>query len=631
MGRIRILDDSTVNQIAAGEVVERPASVVKELVENSIDAGATRIFISVKSGGKSFIQIGDNGCGMTREDALLAFEKHSTSKIQYIDDLITLHSLGFRGEALSSIASVSQTTLVTRAAPGTLDTDSYTGTKLIIDGGELKKVEEIGCPAGTTITVENLFFNLPARMKYLKSDRTELNHIIEIVKCRALAYPEVFFELSHEGRRLLLSPGSGELLETISSILGKTAAREMLGLNYSGPKAEVRGFVSKPSHTRANLKHIFLFINRRPVRSPHIIRAIREGFGNLLPQVRYPVGVIELYIDPKELDVNIHPTKSEVKFQYPDDVFFSVVNTIKYALGGKDLSIRTAPERGRGKGKGKGRGKGIPIEAGVKGLFGKAGKAGMKVEETKTAYVPVHSPPPPTHPALSKPIKGKQARIDAHTEEKGLTEITRKLESGERFIESALPQMRPLGQVNRMFIIAETREGMAIIDQHAAHERVMYERLKRDHRDEPVKSQRFIEPISLELAPEEQEAVKAYQALLAFLGFEIEAFGGNTFIVRTAPVVLGKHTAPETIYDIIDELVATGKVKGLDERKDDMLKLLACHSALRGGEELSMPRIEALLEELLTVENPFTCPHGRPTIIQLPKTELEKKFKRTGF
>jgi len=631
MGRIRILDDSTVNQIAAGEVVERPASVVKELVENSIDAGATRIFISVKSGGKSFIQIGDNGCGMTREDALLAFEKHSTSKIQYIDDLITLHSLGFRGEALSSIASVSQTTLVTRAAPGTLDTDSYTGTKLIIDGGELKKVEEIGCPAGTTITVENLFFNLPARMKYLKSDRTELNHIIEIVKCRALAYPEVFFELSHEGRRLLLSPGSGELLETISSILGKTAAREMLGLNYSGPKAEVRGFVSKPSHTRANLKHIFLFINRRPVRSPHIIRAIREGFGNLLPQVRYPVGVIELYIDPKELDVNIHPTKSEVKFQYPDDVFFSVVNTIKYALGGKDLSIRTAPERGRGTGKGKGRGKGIPIEAGVKGLFGKAGKAGMKVEETKTAYVPVHSPPPPTHPALSKPIKGKQARIDAHTEEKGLTEITRKLESGERFIESALPQMRPLGQVNRMFIIAETREGMAIIDQHAAHERVMYERLKRDHRDEPVKSQRFIEPISLELAPEEQEAVKAYQALLAFLGFEIEAFGGNTFIVRTAPVVLGKHTAPETIYDIIDELVATGKVKGLDERKDDMLKLLACHSALRGGEELSMPRIEALLEELLTVENPFTCPHGRPTIIQLPKTELEKKFKRTGF
>jgi DNA mismatch repair protein MutL len=638
MSRIRILDDATINQIAAGEVVERPSSVVKELVENAIDAGATRISISLKDGGKSYIQIKDNGSGMAREDALLSFEKHATSKIRDIQDIFTIRSLGFRGEALSSITSVSQTTLVTRAAPGTLDTENYAGTRLVIEGGEVKKAEEIGCPAGTTITVENLFFNIPARLKYLKSDRTELNHILAVVNARTLAYPEIFFELTHEGRRLILSPGSSNLLETISAIIGKSAARQMVELNYVGPKAEVRGYLSKPSHTRANQRHIFLFINRGPVRSPNIIRAIREGFGSLLPQLRYPVGVLELFVDPKELDVNIHPMKSEVKFQYPDDIFSSVVNAIKYALGGKDLSVRSSPGKARSK-------KG---ETGVREFFTDAEKRRMAVAEGKVPYSPDVVPssisfPPPSPPhipstqptQISKKATGliteKQARIDVPS--MGITEpeSMSRIEAQGTSLENALPRMRPIGQVGKLFIIVETLEGFAVIDQHAAHERIMYERFKGDHREEPVKSQQLIEPLSLELAPEEQEAVRDYQSLLKFMGFEIEAFGGNTFIVRTVPVVLGKHTTPETIYDIIDELVATGKSRNLEEQKDDMLKLLACHSAIRGGEELSMPRIEGLLEELLTMENPFTCPHGRPTIIQFPTKELEKKFKRTGF
>jgi len=626
MGIIRILDETTINQIAAGEVVERPASVVKELVENSVDAGATRIFISVKQGGKSFIQIRDNGCGMSREDALLSFEKHATSKIREIHVLFSIRSLGFRGEALSSIASVSQTTIVTRPRSGTLESDDYTGTTLFIDGGELKKVEEIGCPAGTTITVENLFFNVPARMKYLKKDRTELGHIIDVITSRALAYPEIFFELTHEGRRLILSPGTGDLLETISSVIGKTAARQMVELNYAGPKAEIRGYITKPSHTRANQKHIFLFINRRPVRSPHVVRAIREGLGSLFPPVRYPVGVIQLYIDPRELDVNIHPTKSEVKFQHKDDVFFGVVNAVKYALGGKDLSVKGTVRKDARKGAG-----GIPYS--IKGELARQRQERMKVTETAVPYGGSENghPSPGGAGKTVGVLKGKQARIDTGSQKRTISGLTRKLGTEDKYLDSSLPQMRPIGQIGNLFIVVETQEGMAVIDQHAAHERIMYERFRRDHREEPVKSQRLIEPISLELAPEEQEAVRAYQTLLGFLGFEIDAFGGNTFMVRTVPVVLGKHASPDTIYDIIDELVATGKVKTLEERKDEMLKLLACHSAIRGGEELSMPKIEALLEEMYAAENPFTCPHGRPTILQFPKSELEKQFKRTGF
>lgn len=613
MGRIRILDENTINQIAAGEVVERPASVVKELVENSIDAGATRIFISLKEGGKAFIQVKDNGVGMTREDALLSIEKHATSKINNIRDLERIRTLGFRGEALSSIASVSQLTMITRAAPKKLEEESLIGTRLVVEGGELKKVEEEGCPAGTTITVENLFFNVPARLKYLKSTRTELNHILQVVSERALSYPEILFEVQHEGRKLLFTPGSGKLLETISALMGRKAAGEMVELSYSGPRAEVRGFVSRPSYSRATQGQMHIFVNRRAVRSPHIIKAIREGYGNLLPPVRYPVAVVELFIDPAELDVNIHPTKSEVKFQYADDVFFSVVNAVKYALSGKDMSHRAAlltDEKSIRKDK-------VETRYGI---------------ENKTL---IKEPSLAPETARSMPITGlkkaKQVRIDAHAEKTSLGELARKLEKEERFVDSPLPAMRPLGQVNRLFIIAETKEGFVIIDQHAAHEKVLYERFLREYREEPVKCQRLIEPLSLELAPEEQEAVRAYQSLLAHIGFEIEGFGGNTFIVRTLPVVLGKNATPNTVYDIIDELVAWGKVKSLEERKDAMLKLLACHSAIRGGDELSLPQIEELLEEMYMLKNPFTCPHGRPTIIEVKKKELERRFKRTGF
>jgi len=639
MGTIRILDDATINQIAAGEVVERPASAVKELIENSIDAGATRIFITLQEGGKSLIRVRDNGSGMTKEDALLSFEKHTTSKIKDITDIFSIRSLGFRGEALASIASVSQTTMITRTIPGALDTDSYAGTKLTLEGGELIKVEEVGCPAGTTITVENLFFNVPARLKYLKTDRTELNQILRVVTSCALAYPEIFFELTHEGRRLILSPGSGNLLETISSIIGKTAVRQMVEITYSSPKATVRGYLSKPSHTRANQKHVYLFINRRPVRSPQIIRAIREGFGTLLPPVRYPVGVVELHVDPKELDVNIHPAKSEVKFQYPDDIFITVTNAVRHALGGKDLSVRASP----------GKKTSAPI---YKGFFTEAEKQRMriaeerrmKVAEARGEYGSEHQPSPPTPGTRiadrrTQLITEKQETIDEALPDETVTDQKETSGGeegswGQEMAEDAggaLRHMRPIGQIGNLFIVVETDEGMAVIDQHAAHERVMYERLKRNYSEDPLKNQHLIEPLSLELAPEEQEAVNMYQSQLAFLGFEIEEFGGNTFIVRTVPVVLGKHTTPEMIYDLIDELVATGKTRGLEEQKDDMLKLLACHSAIRGGEGLSMPRIEKLLEELLAMENPFTCPHGRPTIIRFPTSELEKKFKRTGF
>ena len=702
MGMIRILDDATINQIAAGEVVERPSSVVKELIENSLDAGATRITITLKDGGKSYIQIRDNGSGMSREDARLAFEKHATSKIRDIEDIFTIVSLGFRGEALSSIASVSQTTLVTRAPPGTLDSDGYTGTKIVIEGGVIKKTEEIGCPAGTTITVENLFFNVPARLKYLKSDRTELNHVLSVVTERALAYPEVFFELSHEGRRLILSPGSGDLIETISSIIGKTAARQMMEVNFACSRARISGYISRPSHTRANQNHVHLFINRRPVRSPNIVRAIRDGFGTLLPPVRYPVGVIELTVDPSEIDVNIHPAKSAVKFQYPDDVQSCVTDAVRHAMKGKDLSVKASLATSGRKGSSFLR----------KGLFTEAEKRRMKVAEARAKYTPAHEFPDPSDPTPTRLVKGQQIRIDQHggreegegkeewkgemdgkreisggygkgardgkreREWKGKGEMDGKREISGEYGEgagegngdrgwkeemegkeewegmggwegrgegrtrmatpisgtgSSIPFMRPVGQVGNLFIIVETEDGLAIIDQHAAHERVMYESLKRNHRDDPVKQQRLIEPISLELAPEEQEAVKTYRSILAFLGFEIDEFGGNTFMVRTVPVTLGKHITPETIYDIIDELVATGKVRGPEEQKDAMLKLLACHSAIRGGEELSMPRIEKLLEELLPLENPFTCPHGRPTIVRMTTKELEKKFKRTGF
>ena len=485
----------------------------------------------------------------------------------------------------------------------------------------MKSVEEIGCPLGTTITVENLFFNVPARLKYLKSDRTELNHILAIVTSRTLAYPEVQFELTHDGRRLIFTPGSGNRLETISSILGKTAARDMVELSFSHHRARVSGFISRPSYTRANHQHIHLFINRRPIRSPHIVRAIREGFGTLLPPVRFPAGVVDLTIDPKELDVNVHPAKTEVKFQYPEDVYSCVVKAVTRALRGRDLSVRT--ELGE---RSPGRTISHQERPGSPGRVAEAAEqydpSGPHAVEPATVPDPSHNPP---HTPSIRLVTATQDRID------GIDPTTIPKTTSASI--SPVPTMKPIGQIANLFIIVETEDGLAIIDQHAAHERVMYERLKTAHAQagETVKHQRLIEPISLELAPEEKGAVERYHEFLEFLGFGIEEFGGNTYLVRTVPIVLGKHVTPKMVYDIIDELVATGSSTNLDERKDDMLKLLACHTAIRGGEELTMPKIEKLLGELLTIENPFTCPHGRPTILRLSTAELEKKFKRTGF
>ncbi|MCZ7402339.1 MAG: DNA mismatch repair endonuclease MutL [Candidatus Methanoperedens sp.] len=580
MGKIHLLDDASINKIAAGEVIERPASVVKELVENSVDAGADTIRIDATMGKKSSIRITDNGCGMSKDDAALSYIKHATSKIKNVEDIETVRTMGFRGEALSSICAIANVEIMTKTR------DELAGTKVIIKGGKLISIIETGAPDGTSVFVNDLFYNTPVRKKYLKSDSVELAQIIDVVTRMALGHNGVSFSLFNNGKEILRSPAA-ELLDTIIHIYGQEVARAMLPVNLVAGTIRITGFISKPELLRSNLLFQSFFINDRSINSKAIGFALRDGYGTLIPKGRFPISVLKIYVDTKEVDVNVHPTKNQVRLSHERDICDMVTRSVRDALSGKNL----IPEIK------------VPSKQSQQSLlYGEPAYSSPMVKETVTDFGP-----------------------SAKDTERRLRRSERFGEEFEKPTGIEMPQVRVLGQVDSVYIIAETGDGLMIIDQHAAHERVFFELVRASKKDD---SQELIVPINIELDQREKTLMNETIPYLEEFGFRISEFGSGTFAVTAVPIVLGKLEDPLMVHDIISDILSQGKIKdetGIFER---VTKTIACRSALKAGAVCSTSQMENLIKQLLQTENPYTCPHGRPTMISFNRQELDKLFKR---
>ncbi len=565
MGKIHILDENTVNKIAAGEVIERPSSVVKELIENSIDAGARDIKIDVINGGKRLIRVRDNGHGMSREDASISFMKHATSKIKRIEDLENLTTMGFRGEALSSIASVAKVELITKTR------DELSATRVVVHGGKLICIEETGAPEGTMVTVEELFYNTPARRKYLKSDATELAHIIDVVAKNALGHNNISFSLSHNGKQILHSPASQHLIDTIIHIYGSEVAKSMLPVIADFKFVSIRGFLSKPELTRGSVNFLSLYINDRNITSKSISSALRKGYGSLLPKGRFPVAVLKLYIDRKDVDINVHPTKREVRLSHEKEISDAVTQAVRTTLMNRNL---------------------VPT---LKAEALRHAKTQVKVREVRESGV-VFS----------------------------VRDTERRLRRTEQDIRTKLPEVKILGHVDKMYIIAEIDGEIRIIDQHAAHERILFEQINR----RSIDTQELIVPINLELDYKEKAMMKECLPYLEEFGFRISEFGPHSFAVTSIPSVLGKLEKPEVVHDIIMDILSEGRIKDDTGMFERVSKSIACKGAVKAGADFSYEQMEKLVLQLLSTQNPHTCPHGRPTMISLDRKELDRMFRR---
>jgi DNA mismatch repair protein MutL len=665
--KIRILDKDTINKIAAGEVVERPASVVKELIDNSIDAGATDIRIEIEKGGKRSILVRDNGCGMSREDALLAYKKHATSKLTRIEDLDTISTMGFRGEALSSITAVAKVEILTRPP------EEITGTRTVIHGGKIQETSDAGTAPGTSVHVKELFYNTPARQKYLKSDRTELAHITDTVMQLALANPEISFTLLCEGKPVIRNAGSNDPFKSIVNLLGPDTARSMLPLEHRTEAFEIRGYISKPETTRRESDQLFLFVNTRPVVSRAINKAVREGYYTRIPKDRYPVAVLSLIVDSGEVDVNVHPRKAEVRFSREKELGDAVILAIENVLSENALVPEIREKRDR-----------------VQKTFEASGSSGrLQVSEAAETFgrKEVEAGIPEN---ASLPESGKVLREKAETYTYPVKDTERKLKKSERLLDftawgreqeipgdkkpdrdneqerkndqekekegenekgksgvevgrnektnaeerqnmkpnqktDSLDNLRVIGQVSRLYILAEKGEDLVLIDQHAAHERILYEQVLRMKKS---RVQELITPVTIDLTPKEKVLMEEYIPYLEEFGFGISEFGNNTYVVTFVPEVFGRLEDPSIIHDVVSDLLASGKVKKDTGISEKVCKTLACRAAIKGGAACSPRQMEELIEQLKKAENPYSCPHGRPTVITFTKGELDRMFAR---
>jgi DNA mismatch repair protein MutL len=594
---IRILPPIIASKIAAGEVVERPASVVKELLENAIDADARDVRVEIRQGGRRLIRVSDDGSGIAHDEAPTAFEHHATSKIASEADLSNIRTLGFRGEALASIAAVAQVSLLTRTA------DDRAGTWLQIDGGEIRQYERRGSRPGSVITVENLFFNTPARLKFLRTEATEGSLIVKMVSAYALSFPELRFTLVDDGRLSLQTLGTGNLYDVLVKVYGLDTAQQMLELQDSSshgaqgsaespPPAGrnvgpvIGGYVGAPSLHRATRSHQMLFVNRRWIADRSLSYAVEEAYRTLMPTGRYPVAVVSIAIEPAEVDVNVHPTKREVRFREPRAVFAAVQRVVRHTIVGQApvapmLSRPTAVSAGRWP---------PPRLAGGQPILSIEGmtKGQLALELQRTAgSIPL--------PGSSTPMLER------------------------------LPMLRVLGQIRQMYIIAEGPDGLYLIDQHAAHERILYEQLKREQQSMSVTAQTLLEPVTLDVPPQQSRVLEPLLDTLAGAGFDIAPFGSNTYLVRAAPASLGRDAIPQVIGELLDQLS-----EGLpaDKSSEQALVTIVCHSAVRAGQTLTLDESRELVKLLEQTATPCTCPHGRPTMIHLSSSQLERSFGR---
>lgn len=606
---IIVLDEHTANRIAAGEVIERPASVVKELVENSIDAGAAQVRIALEDGGKDLIKVSDNAVGMTRDDAVISLQRHATSKIRAAEDLLAIRTLGFRGEALPSIASVSTMELVTKHA------HDPAATKIEVEAGTITNLESIGAPQGTTILVRRLFFNTPARLKFLRSAQTELSHITELIGRFALAYPNIAFRLAHGSKEVLSITATGGVVDAAAAVYGRDVAKQLVPIEFDVPSLRVWGYVSKPSFTRANRAHQVFFVNRRHVRSKTLTHATDQAYRDLVIQPgRYPVVIVFVDIDPELVDVNVHPTKAEVKFSSEQEVHAAVAKAIRDALmaGGAVPSVTEARGARRpiivDRDDAPPRGLLIPPEESDVDAFRQAVLKRAEMDETaaradpfdwSTAAQPIRPPVAPTEEAEPPtPIRLRNARV--------------------------------IGQARNTYILAECEDGLLVIDQHVAHERVLFEQLSKSPQDGRAVMQGLVIPITLELSRREGLLVGERLDDLRDIGFDIEVFGRDAFVVRAVPAEAKAEDAEQLLRDIIAELVDVSVTRHLVARPEHVLITTACKLAIKAGDPLSMPEMDDLVRRLIASDNPFVCPHGRPIIISLANWELDRKFRRPG-
>jgi len=568
---IRLLPPDVASQIAAGEVVERPSSVVKELVENAIDAGARDVRIEIQQGGKTFVRVSDDGCGIPTAEVELAFARHATSKLATAADLERILTLGFRGEALASIAAVSRVTLITRTA------DEPVGTLIRLEGGRVTEQQPSGRPPGTSVTVEDLFFNVPARRKFLRSDLTERRHVDAWTVRYALAYPHLRLTLLSEGKETFRSPGNGVLRDVLVAVYGPQAGASLLEVLPEGGQErpiQVSGFVSPPALHRADRSEITLFVNGRWVQDGRLTYAVVEAYHTLLPTGRYPLAVLRIDLPPEEVDVNVHPAKVEVRFRDADAVFRAVQRAVRRTV------LNEAP---------------VPTMS----LSG----------DGRAAWVSRPTPPPAwtAPPATPSPSTWLQTPLQAPTP-------------------GGLPPLRVVGQVSAAYIVAEGPDGLYLIDQHAAHERVLYEQMM-NRQGESFPLQRLLEPVVVEVPPQAAARVEESLDLLRSLGFEVEPFGGNTFLLRSVPALLAASRPSEMLIEVAGALEET-HARATQEVEQAIIRAVCKRAAVKAGQVLTREEMEGLVRALEGTASPRTCPHGRPTMIRLSVEQLAREFGR---
>jgi DNA mismatch repair protein MutL len=640
MGRIRILTDQVANQIAAGEVVDRPASVVKELLENSLDAGATRIVVEVEAGGRKLIRVSDNGMGMVRDDALLAFERHATSKIRSSDDLLSISTLGFRGEALPSIASIARVEVQTRTAA------EASGTQLEIVGGKIYRVEDAGLPAGTTIAVRDLFFNTPARRKFLRAESTELSHVTALVTHYALAHPDKHFELHSASHALLVAPPAAKAAERIFQIFGKDTLDQLIptaaerpfdraGLpepppwkrdeDYAPPEPgflRVSGFVSKPELQKLNRNSIYVFVNQRLIRDRLILHAVSEAYRNIIPPTSFPVVLLFLEMPPHEVDVNVHPAKTEVRFRQQtyihDFVRDSIRNTLVKArpAAGFMAALTSAPHATAAL---------MPDTSPPADSLGRLDSEPVIREEEAAPFALTEAEPAPEEVKLPFAV----AAVEAVVAMAGVDAGSNLPEGGEASANlNALASLKPLGQLRESFILAVNDEGLWIVDQHVAHERVLFEKILREREVERVERQRLLMPLLVDLLPQQMVLFSEIAEELERNGFEVEPFGPHTIAVKAAPMGLEAARLERMLMEVLEQAGNPAQSENLGTLRTRIAASLACHSAIKVNMPLDVKRMEWLLAELAKTEHPTSCPHGRPIALRYSWKDIQKAFNR---
>lgn len=655
MSKIHVLNQDTINKIAAGEVIERPMAVVKELTENAIDAGAGAITVEVKDGGKALIRMTDNGVGMNEEDVRLAFTPHATSKIDDAEDLLRVSTLGFRGEALASISSVSQLEMVTKTR------NELMGCRYEADGGKERTLEAVGCPDGTTILVRNLFFNTPARLKFLKSSPTEAGYINTLIERLALSHPDISFRFINQNQTKLHTSGNGNLKDVIYHIYGKDITSNLLEVDASEVSCQVKGFIGKPIISRGNRNYMNYFINGRYIKSSTIHKAIEDAYQPYNMQHRYPFTVLHFTVAPELVDINVHPQKMEIRFSDAQGIYQSVYHAISEALKHREFipevslaspASKPVPKKGQNTTK--------PVREPE--MFEKKRMQSVQIlEEIKKEDERLKQQGIMRETAVygkqdSKEVTGNTVSNNGQTETAGSTvsnmgqtetignsvpntEHTNEVKYNvhnpvqESFFdngilsEQAQKEVKIIGQVFDTYWILQYDSAMYMVDQHAAHEKVLYERFMRQFSEKKPMVQFLQPPVVLTLTMQEEQAVKEHMSVFEELGYQIEPFGGREYVVNGVPAHLPQIGNEELLKDVIDAMVDEHSRPTPDILKDKIASM-SCKAAVKGNNRLPKEQMEELLRELMTLENPYHCPHGRPTMIKMTKTELDKKFKR---